>query len=182
MLRAARRDPQAFRAFYRANADWLYRWLLARVDDPHVASDLTAETFARALEGVGRFRGSAPGSGTAWLFGIARNLVRNTYERRRLERAARERLGMVARPYAPEEHEAVEERVDADALAGEIADALGVLSDELREALSLRVVEGLSYDELAAATGISESNARMRVSRALRALSARLSPREGGIR
>ena len=176
LLHAARKDPESFLAFYRAHAGWMYRWLLLQVGDPHPASDLTAETFAQALVSLPRFRGRDQGSGTAWLFGIARNLLGRCYERRRVEARARERLAMPLRDYSPDEYEAVDERLDAEAFASELAAALGGLRPELREALELRVVGGLSYGELARAAGISEPNARMRVTRALRAVAARLSP------
>jgi RNA polymerase sigma-70 factor (ECF subfamily) len=178
LVRAARKDPEAFRDFYRMHADWVYRWILARVGDPLVASDLTAETFAQALASLHRFRGREPGSGTAWIFGIARNLLRRCYERRRLERAARERLGMPIRDYVPDDHDAVDARIAAESLASELEQALGDLTPELRQALELRVVGGLSYRDVAAAVGTSEANVRMRVTRALRSL--RISPHQGG--
>jgi RNA polymerase sigma-70 factor, ECF subfamily len=178
-LRAARRDPAAFTAFYRAHADWVYRWLAARVGDPAVASDLTAETFAQALVALPRFRGSEPGSGTAWIFGIARNLLRRSYERRRVESKARRRLGMPVADYLPDGYEEIDARLDAEALAAELEEALDTLSPELRQALELRVVEGLSYEEIATATKASEVNARMRVSRALRTLAIRLGANAG---
>jgi predicted RNA polymerase sigma factor len=49
----------------------------------------------------------------------------------------------------------------------------------LRKALELRVVHEFSYEEVARAAGISEPNARLRVSRAIRAIGLRLAPREG---
>ena len=52
--------------------------------------------------------------------------------------------------------------------------ALDALPDTQREALRLRVVDGLGYREAAARMGTSEQNARIRVSRALKALSTRL--------
>jgi RNA polymerase sigma-70 factor (ECF subfamily) len=174
LLRAARRDPDAFTAFYRSHAGWLERWLLMQVRDPHLATDLMAETFAQALVSLPRFKGTEPGTGTAWLFGIARNLLRRSYERQRVESGARARLGMPVQPYLPEDYEAVDDRLDAAAFSAELDAAVGTLSAELREAVELRVLDDLSYGEIALATGISEQNARQRVSRALRALTLRI--------
>lgn len=178
LLRTARRDPDAFRDFYRLHAEWIFRWISLQVGDPHLAADLTAETFAQALVSLPRFRGQEPGSGTAWIFGIARNLVRRSFERRRVESTARDRLRMPVRDYLPDDYEAVDERVDAEALTRELESALGELPEELREALELRVVHDLSYAEIARATGASEPNVRMRVSRALRRLSGLLAPNQ----
>jgi RNA polymerase sigma-70 factor (ECF subfamily) len=174
LLRAARRDPDAFTAFYRSHAEWLERWLQMQVRDPHLAADLTAETFAQALVSLPRFKGTDAGTGTAWLFGIARNLLRRSYEQRRVESGARTRLNMPVLDYLPEEYEAAEERLDAASFAAELESAVGSLSTELREAVELRVLGDLSYGEIALATGISEQNARKRVSRALRALTLRI--------
>ena len=178
LLRNAGKDADAFAVFYRGHAAWVERWLLAQVRDPHVAADLTAETFAQALVSLGRFRGRDPGDGTAWLFGIARNLLRGYAARRRVETAARNRLGIPIRDYGPDEFAAVDERLDATALAAEIAAALGSLTPQLRETLELRAVDGLPYDDIAARTGTTAANARMRVARAVRTAGARLAKKK----
>src|SRR5690242_9098926 len=134
LLRAARRDPDAFGRFYRGHAEWVYRWLVLQVGDAGVASDLTAETFAQALVSLPRFRGERRGSGTAWLFGIARNLVRDYFRTRRVETQARTRMAMPVLDYAPDESEAVEARLDAEAVAPRLATALDGLSPGLRRA------------------------------------------------
>jgi RNA polymerase sigma factor (sigma-70 family) len=174
LLRAARKDPQAFAAFYRSHASWVDRWLRAQVRDPHVAADLTAEAFAQALLSIDKFRGRDAGDGTAWMFGIARNLLRGYLARRRVETNARERLAIPMRDFGPDELEAVDERLDIQALTTEIAAAVGSLPPALRESLQLRAVDGLPYDEIAARTGTTPANARMRVARAVRAAGARL--------
>lgn len=173
-LRAARKDPEAFTGFYRDHAEWLDRWFRLQTGDAHAAADLTAETFAQALVSLARFRGTEPGSGTAWVFGIARNLLRGFHARRAVDTRARERLAMPLRDYGPDEYEQADGRLDAAALAAEIEAALGGLSPDLRRTLELRAVEGLGYAEIATATGTTEASARMRVSRALRAAGARL--------
>ena len=61
--------------------------------DPELAADLAAETFAAALVAARRFRGGgAPAS--AWLVGIARNVLAGSVRRSRVEDRARRRLGM----------------------------------------------------------------------------------------
>ena len=178
LLRAAKKDPDSFAEFYGLHADWVLRWIRMQVDDVDTAMDLTAETFAQALLALGRFRGRERGAGTAWVFGIARNLVRRYFARRRVEVEARRTLGMPIRDYEPDEFDEADERLDADALADEIAEALGALPGGLRDTLERRVVDGLDYDEIARGAGITEANARMRVTRGLRALRSRLNPKE----
>ncbi|MCC6830480.1 MAG: RNA polymerase sigma factor [Thermoleophilia bacterium] len=174
LLRAGRDDPAAFGRFYRRNAQRLYLWCLRQTGDPQAATDITAEAFAAALEGLGRFRGTEPGSGPAWLFGIARNLVRGWHRRRRVDTAARVRLGMSTPSWVPDEIAEADARMDAERLAERLREAMADLPPGLRDALTLHVLEGRSHGEVADALGISEPNARLRVSRAVRRVRDRL--------
>ncbi len=153
-------------------------WFRRQTGSDSVALDLTAETFAQAWHSVRRFRDLADGSGAPWLFGIARNLLRQYHKHDRIETAARERLGFPV-PFAEsEEYERVDERVAAAAMAPALAGAVDALPTDQRRALELRVVQQLGYDEISARLGCSINAARLRVSRALRAVTADL--RESG--
>jgi RNA polymerase sigma-70 factor (ECF subfamily) len=172
LLRRARRDADAFCRFYERHAVRLRAWLRRETDSLEVANDLTAETFAQALVSVRRFRGTRDEQAVAWLYAIARNLLSQYRRRQRVEIAARRQLGMPVRDYG--EYEEADELVDAQSLAGALEDALGRLPPGERAALDLRVVEGLTFDEVAARLSVASPAARMRVTRALRALRARL--------
>src|SRR4051794_38362974 len=97
LLRAAAREPEAFREFYDRYAVWIRSWFVRHTGSETASLDLTAETFAQAWHASERFRDEAGGSGAPWLFGIARNLLRQYHKHNRVESAARERL----RPPAP---------------------------------------------------------------------------------
>ena len=165
LLRAAAAgDDDAFAAFYRRHVDGVVSWLRARVREPEVAFDLTAETFAAAVAGARGWRGE--GSAAAWLYGIARNKWLESLRRGRVEDAARRRLGMEPVVLEDADLAAVEARagrVDLDEL-------LAVLPAAQREAVVGRVLEERSYEELAAALRCSEQVVRQRVSRGLAAL------------
>lgn len=178
LLREARTDAEAFGRFYRAYAERLYLWLLRETRDPQVATDLTAETFASALAGVASFRGTEPGTGVAWLFGIARNLLRRWHERRRVESTDRARLGMSVPSWIPSEVEEADRRLDAETLSARLRAAFDDLPEGLRETLRLHVLDGWSHGEVAAELGITEANARMRVTRGLRAIAVRVGLKE----
>ena len=173
-LRAARRDPEAFARFYRMHARDVYAWFDRRLGDAELAGDLTAETFAQALCGLRRFRGRTHAAAVAWLFGIAQNLLRQYYRHARVETAARRRVGMPLEYAVVPDYDEIEERMAIDALRPELAEAVATLSPEQRDALELRVVQELSYQEVAARLDCSEPAARMRVTRALRNLHSRL--------
>ena len=143
LLRAARADAAAFEAFYTRWAPPLHAWLRARLNDPESANDLTAETFAAALVGLGRFRGEDPGDGVAWLWGIARNLLHQHYRTSRLETSARRRLGVTPRSYDVDVWDDVDARTSAVALARELADAMRGLTPGQRRAIELRIVADL---------------------------------------
>jgi RNA polymerase sigma factor (sigma-70 family) len=141
-------------------------------------SDLTAETFAQAWLGRDRFRDEHAGSALPWLFGIARNVLRETVRLDRVETRARERLGLPLDLAADEGYAKVEERL-SPRLA--LAAALDGLPEHEREALELRVVGELSYDAVAGRLEIRPAAARLRVSRALRRLGAHNDQRGRGI-
>jgi RNA polymerase sigma-70 factor (ECF subfamily) len=174
LLSLAREDPQAFREFYERYAVWLHAWLQRETRSETAALDLTAETFAQAWRMLRRFQDMADGSGAPWLFGIARNLLRQYHKHNRIETAARARLGLPAAFAESDDYEAVDERMEAARLQPALRVAVGTLPAEQREALELRVVEQLSYDEVAGRLGCSTNAARIKVSRALKALTLQM--------
>ena len=164
LIREARLDPEALGELYCRHAAAVHSWLRGRTHD-RIAVELTAETFAQAALSIKRFRDEASGSAAPWLYGIARNLLRTYYERGRVETKAREKLGMAVQSYELDLDETAE-RLDAARLAPELRAALATLPDGQRDALQRRVVDGLSYEEVAASLGCSEGAARLRVLRA----------------
>jgi RNA polymerase sigma factor (sigma-70 family) len=179
LLSAAKSDPQAFREIYERYAVWMRSWFQRQTGSEAVALDLTAETFAQAWRGVRRFRDLAEGSAAPWLFGIARNLLRQFHKHNRIETAARARLGLPIDWEGTEAYDAVDERLHASGLKPALNSAVRALPDDQRAALELRVIQQLGYDEISAKLGCSINAARLRVSRALRALTADL--RESGV-
>src|SRR3954462_5906246 len=93
LLTAARADPEAFAAFYRRHARAVAGFFAARTRDAEVAADLTAETFAAALEGMRRFDPSRGPPG-AWLYGIPHHQPSRWQRRRCVDERARRRMGM----------------------------------------------------------------------------------------
>jgi RNA polymerase sigma-70 factor, ECF subfamily len=175
LLEAARHDPEAFRELYERYAAWMRAWFLRHTSSDSAALDLTAETFAQAWNASRRFRDEAGGSAAPWLFGIARNLLRQYHKHNRIESAARERMGLPAMAAECEDYERVDERSEIGALTPLLRRAVRALPAEQRRALELRIVHGLPYEAVAGRLGCSQNAARLRVSRALRALTTQMS-------
>jgi RNA polymerase sigma factor (sigma-70 family) len=171
LLRRTPRDAEAFGVFYdRFERDVLaFFWRATRRAD--LAADLAAEVFAAALASATRFD-PALGSARAWLFGIARHELADTWERGRVEDRARRRLGIEPLDLSDEAIERIEQLGDSG--QGGVLGLLDELPEDQRLAVTGRVVEERDYAELARTLSCSPSVARQRVSRGLRALRERL--------
>jgi RNA polymerase sigma-70 factor (ECF subfamily) len=169
LLRAAVDDPAAFARFYRRHVRGVIAFFHRRTGDAETAADLTAETFAAALEGCHRY---APerGAPAAWLYGIAHRQLLTLQRHGGVERRARRRLGMARIDLTDEMLERVEAIADAERVDVEVA--LAALPGEQRDAVRARVLDDRSYEEIAAEQRISAPAARQRVSRGLAALRA----------
>jgi RNA polymerase sigma-70 factor (ECF subfamily) len=173
LLEAAGRDPQAFGELYDRHAAGLYRWAKgAGLAEPD-ALDLVSELFARAWVSRKRYRDPGDGGAGPWLFGIARNLLGTHRRKGRVEAKARKRLRVP--PVAEADAiEAIHERVDATASRPALEQAMEALPEIQRDAVRLRIVDGLGYPEIAFQLKCTEAAARKRVSLGLRFLRARL--------
>jgi RNA polymerase sigma-70 factor, ECF subfamily len=172
LLLTARTDAGAFRELYDRYAERIYRFHLNRSRSTDAAHDLTAETFAQAWLGRLRFRDEPAGSAGPWLFAIARHVLSMSVRRGRLESVACERLGVLERL----DREAATTEPDETWLEG-LGDALAELPESQLDAIRLRFVDDLAYQELAEALDTTPQAARVRVHRGLAALRVRLDPR-----
>jgi len=161
----AAHDEAWFRHLY-AEA---YRPLLAyarRRVGAATADEVVADTLLTAW----RRRDDVPeGSERLWLFGVARNMIRNATRSSRRRQAAHDRLRLV-RP--AEADEAVAPEVGERSTL--ITAALAALSEADREVLMLVAWEELSHAEIGQVLGISANASAIRVHRARKRLAARL--------
>ncbi|MFE9093244.1 RNA polymerase sigma factor [Streptomyces sp. NPDC007264] len=165
---AALRDPLLFEEFYRRHVDAVMRFVARRVDDPHTAADLTAEIFLAVLDSAHSYRPGL-GSETAWLYGIARNAVSS--ERRRAARETARALRLSGRRLLEADDIArIEDRLDAESPGRRALAALARLPEGERAVMELIAVDQLTVTEAAAALGIRQVTARVRLHRARRTL------------
>ena len=166
LLVAGVEDEEAFALFYRRHAPTIAGFFLQRTGDPELAADLTAETFAAALQGRRRFdprKGPAGG----WLFGIARHKLLRAWDRGRVEDKARRRLGMASLELDDAALDSLETAAAAAIDDGRVLALLASLPEDQRRAVEARVVGERDYGEIARELRCSEAVIRKRVSRGL---------------
>ncbi|MFD8007194.1 RNA polymerase sigma factor [Streptomyces mirabilis] len=166
LLTCAVGDPAAFTPLVEEFSPALHGYFARRA--PGAADDLLAEAWLQAFAARDTFDASR-GSARGWLFGVARNVLAG-----HLRRAGR--AIATADPVEVDPWQAVDQRLDAAALAPELRRALADLPAEERELLLLVSWEELTPTEAAAVVGIPAGTARSRLHRARGRLRAHLAP------
>ena len=151
-----------------ANLDAVYRYLRQLTGNPHLAEDLTSETFERALRVWSRYD-PARGPALPWLVTIARRIALDHFrsDTRRRGRELRAAAAEVdpSRPVG-----------DHGDLPPNMAAALDTLTQAEREVVALRVLLDLDGAEAAAVLGITPSACSTQLHRAMTKLRRELSP------
>ena len=157
-----------FGCFYDRHLDAVLAFVSRRTRQPEAMFDLTAETFARALEHRAQYQ-PEKGPAIGWLLGIARNLIIDSARRGKIEAESRVRLGMAVVELDDEQLAAITERSACD-----LRSALGSLPEEQLAAVIRRVILDEPYPVIADGLQCSEQVVRKRVSRGLATLRANL--------
>lgn len=142
---------RAVEELYATYRDDLFRYLCSLTHDPAQAEDLLSETFLQALQSAGSFRGQS--SEKTWLFGIARNLWLRALRRRRPTVPLEDLAGLAAG----------EEPADA-AAARMLRDRIRTLlaqKDERTRTIVMQRMQGVPFETIARALGISAGSARV---------------------
>jgi RNA polymerase sigma-70 factor (ECF subfamily) len=155
-----------FQEVAEVNLDAVYRYLRQLTGDPHLAEDLTSETFERALRMWGRFDPSR-GSPLTWLVTIARRLALDHFRSDARRRAREQRVAAAADRSSPPP-------VATDDLPQDLAAALATLTPSEREIVALRVLLDLDGAETASMLGISPSACSTQLHRAMTKLRTEL--------
>ncbi len=151
------------RVLYEEHGGALLRYLRGLTGRPDLAEDLLHDTFIQAVRGLDRLQRAD--SARAWLFSIARHLGLNAVRRARPTLPLSE--GLTAAP-VPEE----------DPRRLRMREAIGDLPEPQREALVLRLAQGLSYEEIAEVLAIPVGTVRSRLHNAVKNLRERLNQDE----
>ena len=163
-------ESRDFAAFYDRHARSLLGYFARRTRDPHVAADLTAETFASAIVAQERYD-PARTAALPWLYTIAARRLADYRRRGAVETRMRRALAMGTPRVSAEDAEMIEV-LSNDA----VVDLLAELPADQRDAVEAHVIDDRGYAELAGELRTSEAAIRQRVSRGL----ARIRHRIGG--
>ena len=171
-------DPAIFGVLVDKYKESIYGIALSKLGNFHDAQDITQETFIKAYRALANFRGES--AFYTWLYRIAINTAKNylvSQSRRPPDTDIdAEDAVQFEGDSKLRETDLPEQLVHRDELERVIYEAIDALPDDLRTAITLRELEGLSYEEIAQAMDCPIGTVRSRIFRAREAIEAKLKP------
>ncbi len=179
--RAAKGDTEAFERLVIRHQDKVFSRIFFMVRHRETAADLTQEAFFKAWKGLPKFRGDS--LFTTWLSRVAVNVTHHHFEKQRAQKRAAREVSIDAplrtlgedttfeisdSTHLPEEWAMRNERQQ------QILEAVASLEPEFREALALRELHGLSYQEIAEELDLAVGTVKSKIFRARQALQEKL--------
>jgi RNA polymerase sigma-70 factor (ECF subfamily) len=180
--RAVQGDQHAYELLVIKYQRRIERLIARMVRDVDAVEDIAQETFIRAWRALPKFRGEA--QFYTWLYRIAVNTAKKALMERKRDPLVSEH----AFKSADDENETSrtenelttsetpEALLASKEIAAAVNSAMDALPTELRQAISLREIEGLSYEEIAEMMNCPIGTVRSRIFRAREAISARVKP------
>ena len=179
VARVQRGDKKAFELLMLKYQRKILRLLSRFVRDPSEVEDVAQEAFIKAYRALPQFRGES--AFYTWLYRIAINTAKNHL------------VASGRRPSSPSEYEnedgetfdetdnlsdinTPESMMATREIAETVNSAIDALPEELRTAIVLREIEGMSYEDIAQSMGCPIGTVRSRIFRAREAIAARLRP------
>ena len=178
VVKVQKGDKTAFDVLVLKYQHKVIKVIMRYVRDPSEAMDVAQEAFLKAYRAMPRFRGDS--AFYTWLYRIAINTAKN-----HLVAARRRPLDYDLDPQDPDQYDMQGRLSDGDTpeglvLSEEIKDtvnrAIQNLPEDLRTAIILREVEGMSYDEIAQTMECPVGTVRSRIFRAREAIDKKLRP------
>lgn len=137
---------------YKKHSKTVYAFLLTKTKDPHLAEEITQETFFQAVQGIHKFKGKS--SVVTWLCAIAQNIWRK-HIRDHQEMKNIEDVEVVSKSHLTEE----EVLLQWDSV--QVLKLLHNLEEPMREVMYLRLIGNLSFGQIGEIIGRSENWARV---------------------
>ena len=179
VARVQRGDKKAFDLLVLKYQRKIMRLLARMIRDPSEIEDVAQEAFIKAYRALPQFRGES--AFYTWLYRIAINTARNWL-------AAAGRRPSAPNAFETEEGETFNETdnlsdnstpesmVASREIAETVSTVIGELPEELRTAIMMREIDGMSYEDIAQAMNCPIGTVRSRIFRAREAIATRLRP------
>lgn len=179
VIRAQQGDKRAFELLVIKYQRRIARLLSRLIRDPVEIEDVSQEAFIKAYRALPSFRGES--AFYTWLYRIAINTAKNYL-------ATRGRRPQIASMYGDEEGETLdvaeqipdyrtpESELSNQQIVSTVNEVVGALPEELRTAITLREMEGLSYEDIASMMNCPIGTVRSRIFRAREAIAGKLRP------
>ena len=180
--RAQQGDARAFEMLVVKYQRRIERLISRMVRDADLVHDVAQEAFIRAYRALPQFRGES--AFYTWLYRIAVNTAKKALVELKRDPvstdAARTRAGEDDETYRTDHElsdgETPEALLASKEIAATVNAAIDALSEDLRQAITLREIEGLSYEEIADVMNCPIGTVRSRIFRAREAIASRLRP------
>ncbi len=180
--RVKRGDQKAFELLVIKYQRKIERLIARMVRDTDLIQDIAQETFIRAYRALPQFRGES--AFYTWLYRIAVNTAKKTLVEMKRDPLVTE-SALVSSSEDDETSRVENELTDGETpeavlaskeIAATVNAAIEALSEDLRQAITLREIEGLSYEEIAEVMNCPIGTVRSRIFRAREAIAERLRP------
>ncbi len=168
--RAKQGETAAFETLVQQHASFVYNLALRTLNDAHEAEDVAQEAFVRAWQALPQFRVKA--QFRTWLYRIVTNLCYNRLPQLKRELAALDPAEAVV---LSDGRQAVERELFTAELRQQIFTAIDNLPQSYRLLVTLRHLQGLSYQEIAEVTEMPLGTVKTGIFRARQMLQERLS-------
>lgn len=176
--RVQKGDKRAFDVLIRKYQFKIIKLISRYVHDPHEALDVSQEAFLKAYRALPGFRGES--AFYTWLYRIAINTAKNYLVAQGRRPPGSDIDAQDAEQYEGQsllkEYETPERLLLKDEIEATVFKAIEELPEDLRTAITLRELEGMSYEEIAQAMNCPIGTVRSRIFRARESIDTKLRP------
>lgn len=169
VARAKQGDQDAFAQLVEANQNKIYTLAVRMTGNPEDGADMAQEAFLKAWRSLPSFQGDS--SFSTWLYRLTSNLCIDFLRREKRQKIAAPSVSLddedsTVPMDVPDHRFSPEDELERKELRSAVGQALLKLSDEHRQVLVLRELDGLSYSEIANHLGLEEGTVKSRIARA----------------